>query len=38
VPSFGHSARLRVFVDSNCLQYDEMWAATGTWHDNFGAT
>ena len=33
----GHSARLRVFVDPNFLQYHEMWAAAGTWTDNFGA-
>ena len=32
----GHSARLRVFVDPNFLQYDEMWAAAGTWNDGDG--
>ncbi|MGA0864212.1 MAG: YbaK/EbsC family protein [Ilumatobacteraceae bacterium] len=36
VPPFGHSARLRVFVDPDLLQYDEVWAAAGTWHDVFG--
>jgi prolyl-tRNA editing enzyme YbaK/EbsC (Cys-tRNA(Pro) deacylase) len=37
VPPFGHSTQLRVFVDSDLLQYDEVWAAAGTWNDNFGA-
>ena len=36
VPPFGHSTQLRVFVDPDLLQYDEMWAAAGTWNDNFG--
>jgi prolyl-tRNA editing enzyme YbaK/EbsC (Cys-tRNA(Pro) deacylase) len=26
-----------VFVDPYLLQYDEVWAAAGTWNDNFGA-
>jgi prolyl-tRNA editing enzyme YbaK/EbsC (Cys-tRNA(Pro) deacylase) len=26
-----------VFVDPDLLQYDEVWAAAGTWSDNFGA-
>jgi prolyl-tRNA editing enzyme YbaK/EbsC (Cys-tRNA(Pro) deacylase) len=26
-----------VFVDSDLLQYDDEWAAAGTWNDNFGA-
>jgi len=34
---FGHSTQLRVFVDPDLLQYDEVWAAAGTWNDNFGA-
>ena len=37
VPPFGHSTQLREFVDSDLLQYDEVWAAAGTWNDNFGA-
>jgi Cys-tRNA(Pro) deacylase len=37
VPPFGHSSQLRVFVDPDLLQYDEVWAAAGTWNDNFGA-
>jgi len=36
VPPFGHSTELRVFVDPDLLQYDEVWAAAGTWHDVFG--
>jgi prolyl-tRNA editing enzyme YbaK/EbsC (Cys-tRNA(Pro) deacylase) len=35
VPPFGHSTTLRVFVDPDLLQYDEVWAAAGTWHDVF---
>ena len=38
VPPFGHSTQLRVFVDQDLLQYDEVWAAAGTWNDNFGAS
>jgi len=32
-----HLTQLRVFVDPDLLQYDEVWAAAGTWNDNFGA-
>jgi Cys-tRNA(Pro) deacylase len=35
VPPFGHTTPLRVFVDPDLLQYDEVWAAAGTWHDVF---
>jgi len=37
VPPFGHATQLRVFVDPDLLQYEEVWAAAGTWNDNFGA-
>ena len=37
VPPFGHSTQLRVFVDPDLLQYDEVRAAAGTWNDVFGA-
>jgi prolyl-tRNA editing enzyme YbaK/EbsC (Cys-tRNA(Pro) deacylase) len=37
VPLFGHATQLRVFVDPDLLQYDEVWAAAGTWNDKFGA-
>ena len=37
VPPFGHATQLRVFVDPDLLQYDEVWAAAGTWNDKFGA-
>jgi len=37
VPPFGHTKQLRVFVDPDLLQHDEVWAAAGTWNDNFGA-
>ena len=33
---FGHTTHLRVFIDPDLLQYDEVWAAAGTWHDVFG--
>lgn len=36
VPPFGHATQLRVFIDPDLLQYDEVWAAAGTWHDVFG--
>ena len=36
VPPFGHASHLPVFVDPDLLQYDEVWAAAGTWHDVFG--
>jgi len=35
VPPFGHTTQLRVFVDPDLLQYDEVWAAAGTWNDVF---
>ena len=36
MPPFGHSTQLRVFVDPDLLQYDEVWAAAGMWNENFG--
>ena len=38
VPPFGHLTALRVFIDPDLLQYDEVWAAAGTWHDVFPLT
>ncbi|NDA00796.1 MAG: hypothetical protein EBZ46_06155 [Actinobacteria bacterium] len=38
VPPFGHSTQLHVFVDPDLLQYDEVWAAAGTWNDVFPIT
>lgn len=35
VPPFGHSMKLRIFIDPDLLQYDEVWAAAGTWNDVF---
>ena len=37
VPPFGHTTALRIFIDPDLLQYDEVWAAAGTWNDVFGA-
>ena len=36
VPPFGHTTHLRVFIDPDLLQWPEVWAAAGTWHDVFG--
>src|SRR6476620_6484192 len=38
VPPFGHSTTLRVFIDPDLLQYEEIWAAAGTWNDVFSLT
>jgi prolyl-tRNA editing enzyme YbaK/EbsC (Cys-tRNA(Pro) deacylase) len=35
VPPFGHKSKLRIFIDPDLLQHDEVWAAAGTWHDVF---
>ena len=36
VPPFGHTTKLRIFIDPDLLHFDEVWAAAGTWHDVFG--
>ena len=36
VPPFGHSTQLRIFIDPDLLQFEEVWAAAGTWRDVFG--
>lgn len=36
VPPFGHTTKLRIFIDPDLLQFEEVWAAAGTWHDVFG--
>ena len=38
VPPFGHREPLRVFVDEDLLEYEELWAAAGTPHCNFAVT
>jgi len=35
VPPLGLATRLRIFIDPDLLQYDEVWAAAGTWNDVF---
>lgn len=35
VPPFGHSSLLPIFIDPDLLQFDEVWAAAGTWNDVF---
>ena len=35
MPPFGFERRLRIFIDPDLLQYDEVWAAAGTWNDVF---
>ena len=37
MPPFGFQRKLRIFIDPDLLQYDEVWGAAGTWNDNFGA-
>lgn len=37
VPPFGHATQLRIFINPDVLQYDEVRAAAGTWNENFGA-
>ena len=32
---FDHSTKLRIFIDPDLLQCDEVWAAAGTWNDVF---
>jgi prolyl-tRNA editing enzyme YbaK/EbsC (Cys-tRNA(Pro) deacylase) len=38
VPPFGFEKKLRIFIDLDLLQYDEVWAAAGTWNDVFPIT
>ena len=33
VPPIGHD--LPIYIDETLLQFDEVWAAAGTWTDNF---
>ena len=35
VPPLGFATQMRVFIDPDLLQYDEVWAAAGTWNDVF---
>ena len=35
VPPLGLETKLRIFMDPDLLQYDEVWAAAGTWNDVF---
>jgi prolyl-tRNA editing enzyme YbaK/EbsC (Cys-tRNA(Pro) deacylase) len=35
VPPLGLATQLRVFIDPDLLQYEEVWAAAGTWNDVF---
>ena len=38
VPPVGHDNPLKVFIDEDLLQYDEIWAAAGTPHAVFRLT
>jgi Cys-tRNA(Pro) deacylase len=38
VPPFGHREPLRVFIDEDLLEFEELWAAAGTAHVNFAIT
>jgi Cys-tRNA(Pro) deacylase len=35
VPPLGLATKLMIFMDPDLLQYDEVWAAAGTWNDVF---
>lgn len=35
VPPFGHDTPLRIFIDPDLAEYDEVWASAGTWTDVF---
>jgi Cys-tRNA(Pro) deacylase len=35
VPPLGLATQMRIFIDPDLLQYDEVWAAAGTWNDVF---
>ena len=35
VPPLGLATQMRIFFDPDLLQYDEVWAAAGTWNDVF---
>jgi prolyl-tRNA editing enzyme YbaK/EbsC (Cys-tRNA(Pro) deacylase) len=35
VPRVGHLRPPQVFIDPDLMQYDEVWAAAGTWNDVF---
>jgi prolyl-tRNA editing enzyme YbaK/EbsC (Cys-tRNA(Pro) deacylase) len=36
VSPFGFPRTLRIFIDPDLLEFDEVWAAAGTWNDVFG--
>ncbi|MFM8530413.1 MAG: hypothetical protein ACKOD2_12230 [Ilumatobacteraceae bacterium] len=36
MPPFAHTTHQPEFIDPDLQQYDEVWAAAGTWHDVFG--
>ncbi len=38
VPPVGHDRPLKIFIDKDLLQYDEIWAAAGTPHAVFKLT
>ena len=38
VPPVGHRRALRIFIDEDLLQYEEIWAAAGTPHAVFKLT
>lgn len=35
MPPIGLATNLRIFVDPDLLEYHDVWAAAGTWHDAF---
>ena len=35
VPPLGLATQMRIFIDPDLIEYDEVWAAAGTWNDVF---
>ncbi|MCE2855974.1 MAG: hypothetical protein LW606_09785, partial [Ilumatobacteraceae bacterium] len=38
VPPLGLATQMRIFIDPDLMQYDEVWAAAGTWNDVFSVS
>lgn len=38
VPPLGLATQMRIFIDPDLMQYDEVWAAAGTWNDVFAVS
>ena len=38
VPPLGLATQMRIFIDPDLMQYDEVWAAAGTWNEVFAVS